>query len=334
MAEKTHSAHPKRRLGRGLASLIKDSTVFTAEDEPTGRTPIQVPVTAARQLPAGLQPQPAPDSAPIEVPIADIAPNPYQPRRDFNTDELAELTASVSQQGVLQPLLITPTSDAKADKPYILVAGERRLRAARQAGLHTVPCTIRKAEANQILEWALIENIQRSDLNPVDRARAYRAYLDRFSLTQAQAAERMGEPRTTIANYLRILDLSDPVQQLLAGGRLTFGHAKVLAALADQPKKQLALARKAAERGLSVRQLEALLAADQRGDRPAAPTAARSRSKPPYVLDLEERLTRTLGTRVIIRTGRAKHTGRITIEFYSLDDFDRITAALGLADES
>jgi ParB family chromosome partitioning protein len=333
MAEKTHSAHPKRRLGRGLASLIKNSTVSTAEDAPTGRTPIQVPVTAAPRLPADLQSQPAPDSPPLEVPIDDIAPNPYQPRRDFNSDELAELTASVSQQGVLQPLLVTPTIDAQADKPYILVAGERRLRAARQAGLHTVPCAIRNAEANQILEWALIENIQRTDLNPLDRARSYRDYLDRFSLTQAQAAERMGEPRTTIANYLRILDLPDHVQQLLAAGRLTFGHAKVLAALTDQPKKQLALAGKAAERGLSVRQLEALLAAEQRGDKPEAPTA-RSRSKPPYVLDLEERLTHTIGTRVIIHTGRAKHTGKITIEFYSLDDFDRITAALGLAAES
>jgi ParB family chromosome partitioning protein len=334
MAEKTHSAHPKRRLGRGLASLIKNSAVSTAEDAPIGRTPIQVPVTAAPSLPAGLQPQPAPDSAPIEVPIDNIAPNPYQPRRDFNSDELAELTASVSQQGVLQPLLVTPTRDVQADKPYILVAGERRLRAARQAGLHTVPCAIRKAEANQILEWALIENIQRTDLNPLDRAKSYRDYLDRFSLTQAQASERMGEPRTTIANYLRILDLPDHVQQLLAAGRLTFGHAKVLAALADQPKKQLALAGKTADRDLSVRQLEALLAAEQRGDKPEAPTAGRSRSKPPYVLDLEERLSRTIGTRVIIRTGRAKHTGKITIEFYSLDDFDRITAALGLAAES
>jgi len=326
MAKKTKTVKGKRRLGRGLASLITNSA--PAPETPPAHKPILVPVPQdvdAHGAPAAEGPQ---DASPREIPVDQIAPNPYQPRRDFDSEELAELTASVREHGILQPLLVTTKGDSPVDSPYVLIAGERRLRAAKLAGLAGVPCVLREADSRQLLEWAIIENVQRSDLNPIDRAKAYRDYIDRFSLTQAQAAQKLSQPRATIANYLRLLDLSDDVQRLLLTGRLSFGHAKVLAGLAGRPETQLALAGKAAARNLSVRQLEALVAAENSTDS-KPPSARRRSSKPPYILDLEQQLSAATGTRVTIRTGRAKNTGGITIEFYSLDDFDRITRALG-----
>jgi ParB family chromosome partitioning protein len=326
MAKKTKTVKGKRRLGRGLASLITNSV--PAPETPPAHKPIPVPVAGgvdAHDTPAPEAPQ---DARPREVPVDQIAPNPYQPRRDFDSEQLAELTASVREHGILQPLLVTTKGDSPVDSPYVLIAGERRLRAAKLAGLTAVPCVLREADSRQLLEWAIIENVQRSDLNPIDRAKAYRDYIDRFSLTQAQAAQRLSQPRATIANYLRLLDLSDDVQRLLLTGRLSFGHAKVLAGLAGRPETQLALAGKAAARNLSVRQLEALVAAENSTDS-NPPSARRRSSKQPYILDLEQQLSTATGTRVTIRTGRAKNTGAITIDFYSLDDFDRITRALG-----
>jgi len=323
----SHPVKTKRRLGRGLSSLINSS--IPAAEPPTARKPIPIPTDTQTDS----SPQTAEHARPEEIPIDQIASNPYQPRREFDSEQLAELAASIAEQGILQPLLIAPKGDNPVDRPYVLIAGERRLRAAAATGLDTVPCIVRDADAQQLLEWALIENIQRADLNPIDRARAYRDYIDRFSLTQSDAAKRLGQPRATIANYLRILDLSDDVQQLLLVGRLSFGHAKVLAALAGRPDRQLALAGKVAARNLSVRQLESLVAAEQEphGD---APRPRRRATKPPYILDLEQQLSRAVGTRVTIHAGRAKQTGAITIEFYSLDDFDRIVRALGVEVES
>jgi len=325
---RTVSGSKKRRLGRGLASLISNSAQTPAIETPPAHKPIEIPID-----PGGDPHSPQEDPGAREIPVDRIAPNPYQPRRDFDNEQLAELTASVLEHGILQPLLVAPPSDDASDSPYILIAGERRLRAAKLAALTSVPCVLREADSRQLLEWAIIENVQRSDLNPIDRAKAYRDYIDRFSLTQAQGAQRLGQPRATIANYLRLLELSDDVQQLLLTGRLSFGHAKVLAGLAGKPALQLALAGKAAARNLSVRQLEALVATENSA-RADATSTRRSSTKPPYILDLEQQLTGAVGTRVTIRTGRAKDTGAITIEFYSLDDFDRITGALGAKVES
>ncbi|MDP6543222.1 MAG: ParB/RepB/Spo0J family partition protein [Phycisphaerae bacterium] len=336
MPKKTRSTTGKRRLGRGLSSLITNSTPAAVETtepaESVKRTPIRVPLPSdsAVDTPNLSTPQ---DANPQQIPVEQISPNPYQPRREFDNEQLAELTASVREHGILQPLLVAPKADTDVDSPYILIAGERRLRAAKLASLPAVPCVLREADARQLLEWAIIENVQRADLNPIDRAKAYRDYIDRFSLTQAQAAQKLGQPRATIANYLRLLDLSDDVQQLLLTGRLSFGHAKVLAGLAGRPAIQLALAGKAAARNLSVRQLEALVAAENSRD-PNAAAPTRRTAKQPYILDLEQQLTQSIGTKVTIRTGRAKNTGAIAIEFYSLDDFDRITKALGATVDS
>ena len=333
--KQTKAVRSKRRLGRGLASLITNSAPDPAPEAqtPPAHKPIPVPMVPEVDLQDTAAPQAPEDARPQEIPVDQIAPNPYQPRRDFDSEQLAELTASVREHGILQPLLLAPKGDNAVDTPYVLIAGERRLRAAKLAALTSVPCVLRDADARQLLEWAIIENVQRSDLNPIDRAKAYRDYIDRFSLTQAQGAQRLGQPRATIANYLRLLDLSDDVQQLLLTGRLSFGHAKVLAGLAGRGDVQLALAGKAAARNLSVRQLEALVAAENTTETDA-PSARRRSGKPPYILDLEQQLAQAIGTRVTIRTGRAKHTGAITIDFYGLDDFDRITRALGANVES
>ena len=331
MAPGSKSASSKSRLGRGLSSLIGN----TIDLHDTGGQEYQH-VTGLPPISQGASEKPAPaprDAQAAEIPIDQIAPNPYQPRESFSVAELAELTESIRQQGILQPLVLAPAGD-REDKPYVLVAGERRLRAARQAGLTSVPAIVRKATKQQMLEWALVENIQRSDLNPIERARAYYEYIRRFDLTQAEAAQRLGQPRATIANYLRMLDLHGDIQRMLVDGRLTFGHAKALASLAGMSDKQLAMAKQAVAKRWSVRQLEAHVAeslAENKADE--AISARGKRAKAPYIRDLEDRLSQAVGTRVSIRPGRAKNTGKLVIDYYSLDDFERITTALGLRQE-
>lgn len=331
-------ASPKpKRLGRGLASLMSNTRSLEqpAPLPPAAPDRIDGNVTGVYKLVAADRAEMHPHIAdkPLDIPTDRIRPNPYQPRRNFAESDLAELVASIRQQGILQPLLVVPDGDPGQSR-FILVAGERRLRAASRAGLASVPCLIRQATPEQMLQWALIENIQRSDLNPVERAHAYRDYLDRFSATQQQLAEEIGEPRSTVANYLRILDLCDTVHQSLVSGKLSFGHAKVLASLAGHPEKQVRLAAKVLEEDLSVRQLEQLVA-EAAGQVPADPTTKpKGALKSQHILDVERQLSSAVGTRVCIRPGRGKHTGRIIVDYYSLDDFDRIAASLGAKLES
>ncbi len=322
----------KPRLGRGLSSLIVNSS---ASAPPEGVYRPSEPDTA-QPLSQDRQVETKPDGRPMEIPIGQIAPNPYQPRVDFREDDLMELTESIVRQGVLQPLVVTRShvedSDDENGKPFVLIAGERRLRACERAGFENVPCVLREATGQEMLEWALVENIHRRDLNPIERARAYREYMDRFDLVQAQVAERLGQPRATIANYLRLMDLPDSVQEMIVKGNLSFGHAKVLAGLVGQPAAQEKLAKKVVGGGLSVRQMEQ--AVQKIKGLPAGPgeTAGNGKkvlAKTALILDLETQLSRTVGTRVTINPARKKNAGRITVEYYSLDDFDRITRCLG-----
>lgn len=317
----------KRRLGRGLSSLIRPTATTSSpvvgephsEVASEGKKPIYLPS----------------DGKPREIPIEQIAHNPFQPRKDFDETQLAELAQSIRQEGILQPLVVTSCrlgqdSSPPGGKPYTLIAGERRLRAAVRAGLSTVPCVIREANERQMMEWAVIENIQRADLNPVERGMAYREYMDRFGLTQEEVARRMGQPRTTVANYLRMLDLCDEVQQLVARNLISFGHAKVLAGLAGQPERQLKIAQRIVAEGLSVRTTEGVVGQEHPPKAAKKEKKPKDSTKPPYVRDLEQRLTEAVGTRVTILPGRAKNTGRIILEYYSLNDFDRIAATLGM----
>jgi len=329
MAKEAKPLHSRPRLGRGLSSLIASSTDLTRDDDQQYQHVTGLP-------PVGrVHPEPTDQSVLREIRVDQIMPNPYQPRRDFPSQELTELAESIRQQGFIQPLVVVPGGPEAAGE-YVLVAGERRLRAARQIGLEAVPCVVREASRQQILEWALIENIQRADLNPMERANAYRQYVDRFGLTQADAAERLGQARATITNHLRLLELHADVQQMLAEGSLSFGHGKVLAALIAEPARQMALARRASCDGLSVRELERLVGGEPHdGTQMGAEAAATAeQGRAPYIRDLEERLSGLLGARVAILATRRGHRGRIVVQYSSLDEFDRITAAMGLKQEA
>jgi ParB family chromosome partitioning protein len=236
---------------------------------------------------------------------------------------LRELAASIKASGVLQPVILRAGPQGR----FELVAGHRRTEAARLAGLDHIPALLRSdASEEQQAEWALVENIQRQDLNAIERAKAYRSYVDKFHLTHVQAAERLGEDRATISNFLRLLELNPGVQDLVARGLLSAGHAKVLAGVTDVARQD-ALANRTVAEGFSVRKLEEL--ASQLAPPPAETTevAAHKRTlqaKSPHVVELEQDLSRKLGTKLRIFPSKRKNTGKITIQYFSLDEFDRI----------
>ena len=302
-----------KHLGRGLESLL---------------SPIISEETGLRQAPRD---QGAGSNFPPDKELRDslhdigldaISPNPYQARTVWNEQELAELAESIKANGVIQPIIVR-----RAGPGYQLIAGERRFRAAQIASLKTIPALVREASDEQLLEWALVENIHRMDLNPIERAKAYQNYLSTFCLTQAEAAERLGEGRSVIANYLRILDLPEEIKQMLAESQLTMGHARAILALpTDELRRKLA--NRALAGRLSVREVERLVRKCLTGSSQARTT---ERSKPAHILDLENKLSSQLGTKVTIETRKNGQRGRITIEFYSLDEFDNIAEKLGLA---
>lgn len=302
-----------RHLGRGLESLIGPIISGLAEtNHPMPDLGIEPNFPPDKELRTSLR----------EISIDAISPNPYQARTTWNDQELAQLAESIKANGIIQPILVRPVGPA-----YQLIAGERRFRAARLASLTTIPAIVRQATDEELLELALVENIHRTDLNPVERAKAYQNYLSTFSLTQAEAAERLGEDRSVIANYLRILDLPDEIKQMLIDGQLTMGHARAILALpTDELRRKLA--NRALAGRLSVREVERLVRRYLVGIGQAKITV---RSKPAHILDLENKLTSQLGAKVTIETRRDGQRGRIIIEFHSLDEFDSITERLGLA---
>lgn len=221
--------------------------------------------------------------------------------------------------GVIQPIIVRQVAEG-----YELIAGERRLRAAKLAGLSAVPAIVRDVDAIAQAQMALIENIQREDLNPIERAEGYRTLLSQLGLTQTELATRLGEDRSTIANFLRLLELADPVRQMVANGQLSVGHAKVLAGV-QAPAEQERLAKLVVSQDLSVRNLERLVAS-------GTPAAAKPAAAPsPHLQDLEKNLARQLGMRVQLRTNpKAKGKGRLVIHYANLDQFDQLLSRLGV----
>jgi ParB family chromosome partitioning protein len=291
-------------LGRGLGALIRDGA------------------TAAPEKPAAEGAQ--------RLPVAAIRKSPWQPRHQFDAEPLAELVASVKERGVLQPLLVRKIADG-----YELIAGERRLRAAGEAGLREVPALVLDVSDREALEIALVENLQRSDLNLMEEAEGYRALADQFSLTQEQIAQRVGKARPTIANALRLLELADGTKRLVAERQLTPGHAKALLGIADAREQQLLAARAVAE-GLSVREVERLVKCAGRPHK--KPRAQKSDIPPEHLNFLVQQLHQKLGTAVRIEPTRTlangrKTRGRVEIDFYSADELDRILVILGVAGE-
>jgi ParB family chromosome partitioning protein len=277
------TSRPERAqgLGRGLASLIPQR----AADQPTT----------------------------LEIPIARIRPNPHQPRKRFGAEELASLTDSIREHGVLQPILVSETVDG-----YQLVAGERRLRAAQAAGLDRVPAVVRQLADREQIELALVENLQREDLDPLETAEAYRQLIEEFGFTQDDVAQRVGKARSTVANTLRLLDLAPGVQAAVADGRLTEGHGRALGGLAVELQDRVLDSVTGQE--LSVRQTEELVRR-LREPKPE-PTGPLTRRTDPELERVEEDLRRSLGTKVSL--ARSRRGGRIVIEYYSDEELGRL----------
>lgn len=255
-----------------------------------------------------------------KISIDSISPNPYQARTVWNEHELAELTESIKANGIIQPIIVRPIGTG-----FQLIAGERRLRAAELAGMRSIPALVRRASDEQLQEWALVENIHRVDLNPIERAKAYHEYISTFSLTQAEAAERLGEGRSVVANYVRLLDLPQEIKQMLADCQLSMGHARAILALpTDELRRKLA--NRAMAGRLSVREVERLVRKYLAGTGQVNTTV---RSKPPHILDIENKLSSQLCTKVNIETRKSGQRGKLIIEFYSLDEFDGILERIG-----
>ncbi len=255
-----------------------------------------------------------------QVDVDRIIPNPRQPREHFDPEKLAELAASIREHGIIQPLVVTPGPEGQ----YILIAGERRLQAARQAGLRRVPVIERETTDQQRLELALIENVQRADLNPLEEAEAYRHLAEEFGLSHEQIAQRVGKSRTAVTNTLRLLQAARKVREAVLHGQISEGHARALLGLPSEAAQEAALQTVLRE-GLSVRQTEALvrkLSGQRTGRKPR-------RQPSPDLQALEERLQAALGTRVTLRHGRKG--GSLTIHYYSEEELEALLARL-LAD--
>lgn len=291
---------PERRgLGRGLSALMADVETTPANDAPAARR-----------------------SAEATIDIALISPNPDQPRRQFSEAALMELAASIREKGIIQPLLLR--KNPRDPEGYEIVAGERRWRAAQQAQLHSVPAVIRELDDVEVLEIALIENIQRDDLNAIEEAQAYRQLMDRFGHTQEKLAEALSKSRSHIANLLRLLNLPDEIRQMVIDGQLSAGHARALLT-ADDP---LDLARKIVKNGLSVRDTEKLA----KGlPAPANPSAGKSDKDTDTQL-LEKDLKAALGMSVVIDHKPGSESGQLTIRYKSLEQLDEICRRLSAVD--
>lgn len=293
----------QRGLGRGLGALLGEDVVAEAAQE----------AQAESQQPAGSV------DAVRMLPIGQIDPNRDQPRRSFDENALKELAASIEAVGVLQPIIVAPSGDR-----FTIIAGERRYRASRLAGLDEIPAIVRDWDSQKRLEAALIENLQRDDLNPVEEAMGVRQLMDEAGLTQERAAERLGKSRPAVANLLRLLTLPDSVKQLLAEGKLSAGHARALVTV--EPRRQVQLANLTVQQGWSVRQLERICAQPVKEEGPK-PRKARDAQ----IGELENMARELFGTRV--RLDGTNDSGKITLFYYNSDDLQRIWDVLEMARE-
>lgn len=287
----------KPRLGRGLDALLSGS-------DPDG------PATVS--------------GSSSEVLLETIEPNPHQPRKSFDEDELSSLRDSIKAHGVLQPLVVRQQGDH-----FQLIAGERRFRAAQEAGLTSVPVRVINLNDQQVLEAALVENIQRSDLNPIEKAQGFKDYLDRYQMTHEQLGQRLGLARSSITNLVALLDLPVEVQEAIRVGQLSIGHAKLLKTVGD-PAQQIDLSKKIISRGLSVHATDALIKSPEGEETHAGGGGRNERvpfAKTTHVQGVEDDLRQRMSTKVEIRL-KGKDRGQFVIHFESNDDFERIVESL------
>lgn len=307
----------KKALGKGLSSLIPDTYVNKIKADADA-------AAAATAVKINSSAEPANDvfgSAFQLIPISKIVPNEDQVRKDFIGEGIQELAASIKEKGILQPVIVTKRPDGK----FMLICGERRFRASTLCGLTEIPAVIKDLARNEFLEWALIENIQRQDLNAIEEAEAYRRLSEERQLSQEEIAKRVGKERSTVTNTLRLLRLPNEVQIYLSSGQLTAGHARAILGMLS-PEHQRQMAKRIVQENLSVRQVEAIVGRSNAHKRKAK--SARNLSA--EIIDLENRLLRHFGTEVKIYPKKNQKEGRIEIKYYSLDDLDRVLEKAGI----
>lgn len=298
----------KPHLGRGLEALLGPMAKQASNrDEPS----------TVSKFPSDPQLQHSKN----ELSIDQIEANPYQPRTVWDDQQLADLAQSIKENGIIQPIIVRKNTDG-----YEIIAGERRYRAACLAGLDRVPVLERKATDDEMLELALVENIHRTDLNPIERAKAYQRFIDTFNLNQTEASKRLGEDRTVVANHLRILNLPSDIKDMLSDGRLSMGHARAIIALPSDDLRRK-LANRAMAGRLSVREVERLVRKHLEGK---SEKSLLIKEKEAHIVDLERRLQTLLGTKVNIKPNKRNNRGRIIIDYHSIDEFERLTEKMGL----
>lgn len=288
------TAKERKALGRGFGALLQ-----TVDDTPPDETKKEVP----------------------QIPIEEIAFNPKQPRLTINNEKLEELSQSIKTKGVIQPILVRPQDNL--GKKYELIAGERRLRASKLAGFDKIPAVVKSIKDDELLEIALIENIQRDNLNPIEESKAYRDLLEEHGYTQENLAKRVGKNRSTIANFIRLLQLPEVIQKDLSGAKLSTGHARALLSLENEDQ-QVELRDQIIQKNLSVRETEeAVRAAKQPA--PQKPSPKKEEITSQMALN-QDRLRERLGTKVVIKSNGKK--GKIEIEYYNAEDFNRLFSQL------
>ncbi|MFC5381266.1 ParB/RepB/Spo0J family partition protein [Aquipuribacter nitratireducens] len=335
---------PRRGLGRGIGALIPPAPAAPSQETApaAGRQrPVDVffPSGAVARADVSRETSAAdlgvvatdgddvlvqvPGTTFTELPVGAVRPNPRQPRQVFDADDMAELVHSVREIGVLQPVVVRPLDEPDGDVRYELVMGERRWRACQAAGLETVPAVVRATEDDDLLRDALLENLHRSELNPLEEAAAYQQLLDDFGCTQDELSRRIGRSRPQVSNTLRLLRLPPAVQRRVAAGVLSAGHARALLGVEDEAAAER-LAQRIVSEGLSVRAVEEIVATG--GARPTAARAPRAGRHMPLLDDVASRLSDRLDTRVKVALGRTR--GRLTVEFATVEDLDRILSVL------
>ena len=321
----TQPLRKKGGLGRGLASLIPTgpaegdsgpATLGPRMGDAAADVLIGGPVSAGAAMGAVYR----------EIPPSDIEPNPRQPRQVFDEEALAELVHSIREFGLLQPIVVRATAGTPGGARYQIVMGERRWRAAQEAGMATIPAIVRETGDDNLLRDALLENIHRAQLNPLEEAAAYQQLLDEFGVTHDELASRIGRSRPLISNMIRLLKLPIAVQRRVAAGVLSAGHARALLSLESGPEAQEELAGRIVAEGLSVRATEEAVTLANRGDAKTPPSQRRKPIQMPGLQDVAERLSNAFDTRVTVSLGKRK--GRIVVEFGSVEDLQRIIDAM------
>jgi ParB family chromosome partitioning protein len=307
-----------RKLGKGLSALMQPSV------------PVVVPTAAVAELPQlEASPKAEPAASGLEmIPLTSLVASPFQPRVVFDEVELNQLAQSIRTAGVIQPILVRRLPHIP--NRFELVAGERRWMAAKLVGLEAIPALVRDLSDQQAAEMALVENLQRKDLDPMERAHALRRLNGEFGIGHAELAERIGLERSSVVNLIRVTELEDSVQGMIARGELTIGHGKVLLGFAAG-EKRVRIATKSAREGWSVRELERRISDGEAGV--GGSLGSQEARNSPTLTDLERRLGEHLGTRVRIATAKSGTKGRVMIEFYSLDHFDGLMGKMGFRGE-